>query len=42
MKEPKVDKRKMKKHPHYGYYIIDGSLIHFYNNKKKYETTKIK
>jgi len=41
-KEPKVNKSKLKKHPNYGYYIVQGSLIHFYDNNKKYETTKIK
>jgi len=40
-KEPKIDKRKLKKHPKYGYFIIKGGLIHYYDNNKKYENTKI-
>ena len=39
--EPKVDRRKMKKHPDYGYCIVDRGLIHYYNKNKEYETTKI-
>ena len=31
----------MKKCEDYGYYLIEGNLIHYYDNKKNYETTKI-
>ncbi len=42
LKEPKINKKKLKKHPKYGYYITVGQLIHFYDENKNYETTKIR
>ena len=38
--EPKVDRRRMKKHPDYGYCIVQNGLIHYYDKNKNYETTK--
>jgi hypothetical protein len=40
--EPKIDKRRLKKHHNYGYYVVVGHLIHFYDKRKRYEATKIK
>jgi hypothetical protein len=35
------DKRYLKKHHEKGYYMISGPLIHYFDNKKKYEKSKI-
>jgi hypothetical protein len=36
-----LDKRYLKKHGDYGYYMIIAGLIHYFDKNKKYETSKI-
>lgn len=36
-----VDKRFLKKHVDYGYYLIFNGLIHFFDRNKRYERSKI-
>lgn len=35
------EESKIEKHPQYGYFVLDGCQIHYFNERKKYECSKV-
>ena len=35
------EESRIEKHPQYGYFVLDGCQIHYFNERKKYERSKV-